>query len=147
MSTYDDHSPTLENNVTVTTQDITDKIDGINRTLASIIAETLAQDLKDRLDGIDTLLTRLEVQQNKQGQDIKDVKHPLDSLEWGLERLDGIGQRFEGVDRRLGGIDQRLGGSDQRLGGVDRRFIYMEEKFDKRFEQVFEILATLTNKP
>lgn len=149
MSTYDVRLAALEKDVTVMKQDIIYKLDDTNSAVTVIqgIVGVQGRDLKYlisqvkvidarlakselQLEGLTQEVGTIKEQQEVQGQDIKDIKGRLD-----------------GIDQRLGGIDQRLDGIDQRLDGIDHRFTSLEKKFDQRFEQVLQVLATLTNKP
>jgi chromosome segregation ATPase len=100
MPTSEERLTTLEKTVATITHDIAYKIDDTNSAVTIIkgVMGALAQDTKIirsqmktmesqiktmdlRLDGIDTRLARVEEQLNEQGQDIRDIKRRLDSLE------------------------------------------------------------------
>ena len=61
------------------------------------------------------------------------VTGQLDGLD---QRMDGLDQRMDGLDQRMDGLDQRMDALEQRMDGLEHNQTVLEEKMDRRFEQV-----------
>jgi DNA repair exonuclease SbcCD ATPase subunit len=128
MSTYDSRLAALEKDAIVMKQDIIYKLDD-TKSAVTVITGVI---------GV-------------QGRDLKYIINQVKGIDI---RLEGLIQEVRAIDEQqhvqgqdIKDIKRRLDGIDQRLDGIDQRFTSLEEKFDKRFEQVLQVLATLTNKP
>ena len=115
-------------------QDIIYKLDDTNSSITMIkgVVGNISHDvriLNMRVDGIDKRLDRLEDKQNTQGQDIKAIKHNLESLE----------QRFTSLEDKF---EQRFTSIEQRFTSLEQRFTSLEGKF----EQVLQLLTIQAEK-
>jgi hypothetical protein len=120
MSTYDARLAALEKDVAVMKQDIIYKLDETN-----------------------SAITVIQGVVGVQGRDIKYL----------ITQVKGLDIRLEGLTLEVRAIQeqQHVQGQDitdikRRLDGIDQRFVSLEEKFDRRFEQVLQAIATLTKK-
>jgi|SRR6266516_4532046 len=114
MSTYDERIAAIEKDVVTIKRDIIYKLDDTNSAVTIIkgIVGTMAQDVKIiksqmktidiRLEGVDAHLIRLTEQQSEQGQDIKEMKRHLDTLE------ETFNQRFTSLEGMLHQVLQRF---------------------------------------
>jgi chromosome segregation ATPase len=128
MSTYDARLAALEKDMAVMTQDIIYKLDETNSAVTIIkgVVGTHGRDIKYLIGQAKTIDMRIE----GLTQEVRAIQ----------EQQHVQGQDITDIKRRLNSIDQRL-------DGIDQRFTSLENKFDQRFEQVLQALATLTNRP
>ena len=121
MSTYDVRLAALEKDVTVMKQDIIYKLDDTNS------AVTVIQGIV----GV-------------QGRDLKYLINQVKVIDI---RLDSLTQEVRILQEQQNVQGQDIRDIKRRLDSLDQHFTSLEEKFDQRFEQVLQVLATLTNKP
>ena len=135
MATYDERIAALEKDAVTMRRDIIYKLDDTNSAVTMIrgVIGNQGRDVRDiksevrdirsevrtvnvRLEGIDTRLDgfkeeirAIKDQQDKQGQDVTDIKRHLDTFEEKVEeRFTSLEQRFTSVEGTLAQILQRL---------------------------------------
>ncbi len=107
-------------------------------TLETVVSSVA--DLSGAVGVLGTKFTDLSTRVEGLGSEVKGLSHSVKGLE---QRVDGLDKKFDGLDKRMGGLEQKVDGMDKRMGGLEQKVDGMDQKFEKRFDEVQEVVCFL----